>query len=144
MRVILRFLTILFEGIADAISDFNRGWQEYDEFCKGMRTMSLRQKVKQLEAGNAQTELAIASLRTSLEQLTCEHCPVASGTEWIDVYGTIHHCDRQLKCSKCGKILVNELGLKEYLEFKAKESGEKAIAFQEALEQLLADKTGDE
>jgi|GEM_PF-2115549 len=144
MRVILRFLAILFGGIADGLASFDRVMRDYNEFCEGMRTMNMRQRVKELEAGNAQTELAIAALREGLEQALCdEHVPVAVEVLVPSFPGFDTRCYR-LKCSKCGKVLVDRLGTEEYLNFKVKESGENAISFQEQLEKLLSDKTGDE
>ena len=145
MRVILRLLTIFFDAIYDGMSDANRAMKEYNEFCKGMRTMNMKETVKYLLAGNAKTELAIAALREGLKQALCdEHVPIVDNGVWRDMFNREHNGYRRLVCSKCGKVLVDRLGQKEYLEFMAKKSGESALAFQEQLEQLLSDKTGDE
>jgi len=145
MSMIVRFLAILFGGIADGLASFDRGMRDYNEFCKGMRTMSLRQRVKYLEVCNATNQLAIDALREGLKQALCdEHVPIVDNGVWRDMFNREHNGYRRLVCSKCGKVLVDRLGQKEYLEFMAKKSGESALAFQEQLEQLLSDKTGDE
>jgi len=140
-----RVLSSVIGGTLDGISDANRAMKEYNEFWKGMRTMSLRQRVKHLEVCNATNQLAIDALREGLKQALCdEHVPAVANTGWFDIGGNHHLGYRQLKCVKCGKILVDRLGTEEYLEFKAKESGESALDFQEQLEKLLSGKTGDE
>ena len=132
--MILRFLTILFEGIADSLASFDRAMQDYNEFCKGMRTMSLRQRVKELEADNAAHELAIASLRTSLEQLECEH----KVTEFKP-YGMFTNPNYREDCVDCGKVLRYGVTEKERIETDLESSLEIASVLQEQLDGMDGD-----
>jgi len=134
VRVILRFLTILFGGIADGLASFDRAIQDYNEFCKGMRTMSLRQRVKELEADNAAHELAIASLRTSLEQLECEH----KVTEFKP-YGMFTNPNYREDCVDCGKVLRYGVTEKERIETDLESSLEIASVLQEQLDGMDGD-----
>jgi len=132
--IIVRFLAILFGGIADGLASFDRVMRDYNEFCKGMRTMSLRQRVKELEAGNAQTELAIASLRTSLEQLTCEH----KVTEFKP-YGLRTNTTYREDCVKCGKVLRYGVTEKERIKIELEASLEIAAELQGELDVMDGD-----
>ena len=132
--MILRFLTILFEGIADSLASFDRAMQDYNEFCRGMRTMSLRQRVKELEADNAAHELAIASLRTSLEQLECEH----KVTEFKP-YGMFTNPNYREDCVDCGKVLRYGVTEKERIETDLESSLEIASVLQEQLDGMDGD-----
>ena len=132
--MILRFLTILFGGIADGLASFDRAIQDYNEFCKGMRTMSLRQRVKELEADNAAHELAIASLRTSLEQLECEH----KVTEFKP-YGMFTNPNYREDCVDCGKVLRYGVTEKERIETDLESSLEIASVLQEQLDGMDGD-----
>ena len=134
MRVILRLLTIFFDAIYDGISDANRAMKEYNEFWKGMRTMSLRQRVKELEADNAAHELAIASLRTSLEQLECEH----KVTEFKP-YGMFTNPNYREDCVDCGKVLRYGVTEKERIETDLESSLEIASVLQEQLDGMDGD-----
>ena len=125
-------LRSLLESLLDGISDANRAMKEYEEFCKGMRTMSLRQRVKELEADNAAHELAIASLRTSLEQLTCEHKvtefkPYCLGTTFRET------------CVRCGKVLRYGVTEKERIETDLKAAIGVAAELQEQLDGMEGD-----
>ena len=133
--MILRFLTILFGGIADGLASFDRAMQDYNEFCKGMRTMSLRQRVKELEADNAAHELAIASLRTSLEQLECEH----KVTEFKP-YGMFTNPNYREDCVDCGKVLRYGVTEKERIETDL----DAALAISTELQDKLESLDGDE
>ena len=146
MRVILRLLTIFFDAIYDGISDANRAMKEYNEFCKGMRTMNMKETVKYLLAGNAKTELAIAALREGLKQALCdEHVPIVDHGVWLDIFNRERDGYRRLVCSKCGKVLVDRLGTEEYLNFKVKESVSSTMDFQDELDKFRANKDeGDE
>jgi len=127
-------LRSLLESLLDGISDANRAMKEYDEFCKGMRTMSLRQRVKELEADNAAHELAIASLRTSLEQLTCEH----KVTEFKP-YGLRTNTTYREDCVKCGKVLRYGVTEKERIKIELEASLEIAAELQGELDVMDGD-----
>jgi len=146
MRVILRLLTIFFDAIYDGISDANRAMKEYNEFCKGMRTMSLRQRVKYLEVCNVTNQIAIDALREGLKQALCdEHVPIVDHGVWLDIFNRERDGYRRMVCSKCGKVLVDRLGTEEYLNFKVKESVSSTMDFQDELDKFRANKDeGDE
>ena len=137
MMIIVRFLAILFGGLADGLASFDRVMRDYNEFCKGMRTMNLRQRVKELEADNAAHELAIASLRTSLEQLECEHKVTEfKPTGYLDNAG--HHACKQV-CVDCGKVLRGVVTKKERIETEMKANLVMAAKLQDKLEALDGD-----
>jgi len=134
MRVILRFLTILFEGIADGLASFDRAMRDYNEFCKGMRTMSLRQRVKHLEVCNATNQLAIGALRHEIKQATCEH----KVTEFKP-YGQYTNTNYREDCVKCGKVLRYGVTKKERIETDLEASLEIASVLQEQLNGMEGD-----
>ena len=141
-----RVLSSVIGGTLDGISDANRAMKEYNEFCKGMRTMRLRQRVKYLEVCNATNQLAIDALREGLKQALCdEHVPIVDHGVWLDIFNRERDGDRRLVCSKCGKVLVDRLGTEEYLNFKVKESVSSTMDFQDELDKFRANKDeGDE
>ena len=103
-----RVLSSVIGGTLDGISDANRAMKEYNEFWKGLRTMSLRQRVKYLDVCNATHQLAIDALREGLKQALCdEHVPIVDNGVWRDMFNREHNGYRRLVCSKCGKVLVD-------------------------------------
>ena len=127
-------LRSLLESLLDGISDANRAMKEYDEFCKGMRTMSLRQRVKELESNSAAHEIAIASLRTSLQQLECEH----KVTEFKP-YGLRTNTTYREDCVKCGKVLRYGVTEKERIKIELEASLEIAAELQGELDVMDGD-----
>ena len=129
-----RVLSSVIGGTLDGISDANRAMKEYNEFWKGMRTMSLRQRVKHLEVCNATNQLAIGALRHEIKQATCEH----KVTEFKP-YGQYTNTNYREDCVKCGKVLRYGVTKKERIETDLEASLEIASVLQEQLNGMEGD-----
>ena len=143
---ICTWLGILLGGIADGIYRFNRVMDEFDEIWGG-RKMRLRYRMDALESvyltDVSRLRIDVEALRTSLEQLECEHEPVV--VEFMKAaFPGEHPYGYRLKCSKCGKVLRDEaLTYEEALEYKLIFASNETITIQEKLDALRAAKDLD-
>ena len=121
MHMLLRWLAILFGGLADGIAEFERVWSEFEETWKWVDgsggTMRLRKKMEDLEAKvwvlEHEASDRAEDTEKRLSKLECPHTELEygrmlAGFMWDPVTSW------QERCKRCGKV-IRGLSNDEYL-----------------------------